>query len=371
MALQRPAYLQAAGQSAVAAKLAAGLGTAQPPRISLKDDRFTLLQASGDRHPMIPPALTLDVIFVGANPGASRTYYSGPYDAEGGQAPTCWSDNGVGPSASAQQPQAETCAVCPHSRWEHINANGNKVPACSSNKKIAVLVAGAGDTVYLLSVPPGSLKVLRQYMAHLQGQAVSPDEIVTRVTMESKQLKFDPVDFIPEAAVSLVRRIVESDEPDIVVGAKDKPVVPAALPAPTFAAAPQIAPAPAFAAEPPAPVAPPVVHETAAERELRELKAKLAAMEAQPAPASEPAKPARKPRAARDNETVVGAGPIPAATFAAPATAPAEPAGGFIGGPAPAAPASAAPAFGVAPSPQAAPSAIEAMLAKAFGTKIG
>ena len=79
--LQRPAYLANRTQSTLASTLSGGLGVAQPPRISLKDDRFTLLMPNGDRHPAVAPSLTIDVIVVGGNPTASRIYYDASYDA--------------------------------------------------------------------------------------------------------------------------------------------------------------------------------------------------------------------------------------------------------------------------------------------------
>jgi len=270
--LQRPNYLQPA-KTNLFASLTGGLGSAQPPRVSIKDDRFTLIQANGERHPMVPPSLTLDVVIVGGNPHASRMYFSEGFEAESGAPPDCFSDNGVSPSEQALRPQSEKCASCKHSAWDHINALGNAVPACSTRKKVAVIVAGAGETVYLLTVPPASLKVWNKYMAHLEGEGVgAPYHVVTRLSIEEKRLKFDPVDWIPETAVSFIERVAASDEPAIVCNVKDRPRQ-AALPAPQPAE-------------------------------------QIAFTPAQPAPA-EPPKPRGRPRT-RPNETLVGPGPVTA-----------------------------------------------------------
>lgn len=350
--LQRPAYLQAPNQS-VLAKAAAGLGIIQPPRISLVDDRFTVIQANGQRHPQILPALTLDVIVVGANAGVSHIYYDGPYDVNSPAAPACFSDNQIGPSKDAMQPQAETCAICPRAVWDQISANGNKVPACNQHKKIAVLVAGGGDTIYLLSIPPASLKVWKAYVAHVGGQGASVEEVITRLSIENKTLGFDPVDFIPESIVKMVEKAVESDEAESVVGNKDRPrTVAIASPAQRM----QISARPEDRKDPVqelrqvveehkpsfgAPAARVVPQEQTPTQE--QLLARIAELEA--------AKNAPKPRGRPKQETVVGPGPI------APST--------FIQGGAPA-PVQNGSGFGIqsAPPPD---QAVQSMLDKAFG----
>jgi len=281
--LQRPNYLQPA-KTNLFASLTGGLGSAQPPRVSIKDDRFTLIQANGERHPMVPPSLTLDVVIVGGNPHASRMYFSEGFEAESGAPPDCFSDNGVSPSEQALRPQSEKCASCKHSAWDHINALGNAVPACSTRKKVAVIVAGAGETVYLLTVPPASLKVWNKYMAHLEGEGVgAPYHIVTRLSIEEKRLKFDPVDWIPETAVSFIERVAASDEPAIVCNVKDRPRQ-AALPAP----------------------------QPAEQLSLGQMSREVITEISLPTqPAVESPKPRGRPRT-RPNETLVGPGPVTA-----------------------------------------------------------
>jgi len=384
MTLQRPAYLQARGPRAdLSAKLAAGLGVAQPPRISLKDDRFTLYMANGDKHPTVQPSLSLDVIVVGGNGNASKILYD-TYDPDNPGTPICWSDNGVGPSERSSQPQSETCANCPQNVWgSKISAMGSKVQACATVKKIAVLVAGAGDTVFLLQIPPASLKPWRNYIAHLQNlDQTEATEVITRIKLESKTLSFEPVDFVPEALLPSLDKIIESDEPAIVTGERDRPRQ-GALPPPAHAPAAQLspppappAPGPSFGAPRPAAVSPalgagfgiespqappPAAEPTAAEKQIAALQEQLKAMQATAAaqtsaPAAAPARRrGRQPAGAvQAGETVVAAGPVPPTTFLAPGTA--EPAAA----PAPA-------AFGVQGSPPPPPAGLQAALDKAFG----
>src|SRR5271165_93810 len=174
--LQRPAYL---GDSVPTTSFAAGLGVPQPPRISA-DNGFTLLLANGVPHPSIPPSLFLDVVVIGHNPVASRIYYEGGYDPRNSQPPACYSDNGVGPSSNSMQPQSELCVTCRHSVWDRPTPNGNFVPACDHRKKLACLVAGAGDTVFLLNLPPASLGAWRDYVAYIEGNDSQPFDHVTR-----------------------------------------------------------------------------------------------------------------------------------------------------------------------------------------------
>lgn len=221
----RPAYLTG-GSSNLGATLAAGLTQPMPNRISLKDDRFTLVLESGQNHPQVAPSLSLQVIFVGGNPHPSRVYYASDdvYDPDNANAPVCWSDNGVGPSEKVASPVSPTCAMCPNSAWTKITAMGSKVPPCMTRKKVAVLVAGAGDTVFLLDIPPGSLKPFSQYMSKLGGELhASPEEVVTTLTMTNKQLGFETAAWLPEGMLAGVAQVVASSAPDDVVGAHDRP----------------------------------------------------------------------------------------------------------------------------------------------------
>ena len=193
----RPNYIEQTTTLTLNSALGGGLVGAQPPRISLDNDRFTLFDETGEKHPTVAPSLTLDVVIVGANEHVSRIYYD-DYDRENSAPPVCFSDNGKAPSEQSLQPQHATCFGCPRAAWTKINALGNKVPWCQNRKKIAVLVAGAGETVYLLSVPPKSLThSLQPYMKSLNDQNVPAQWIVTRLTVEDKVLCFDSVGWVP------------------------------------------------------------------------------------------------------------------------------------------------------------------------------
>ena len=380
--LQRPAHLANRAPSILAERVSGGLGVAQPPRISLNDDRFTLLMPNGDTHPQVPPALAINVIVVGGNPHASRIYYDARYNKKDVAAPICWSDNGVGPSISAGTPQSATCDVCPQAVWgSKISENGNKVPACSTVKKVAVLVAGAGEMVFLLQIPPASLKPWRAFLAHLDTLGAGIDEVIVKLTMEDKVLGFEAVDFMDPSTFEFAQRVIASSEPDAVVGVKDKPREGFLPASPDGAKAGLLAhqfekPNLGFS-QPAQQAALPV--ETLEQREAREFAefkaAKAAGAAAQvvslaaglPAAAGfgaaplqgvvePPAPRTRAPRVSK-KETVVGPGTIPAGTFAQPQG------GGFIGG-APTPPQTPA-GFGMTPA-QPAAAAVNDAIARAF-----
>ena len=71
----RPSDVPAADDLALGNKLAGGLQAPRPNRISLKDDRFTLIMESGQVNPQVPPALSINAIIVGSNSHASRVFY--------------------------------------------------------------------------------------------------------------------------------------------------------------------------------------------------------------------------------------------------------------------------------------------------------
>lgn len=368
MALALPAYLKPK-TNGLSAVMSGGLGVAQPSRVSLADDRFTLLGENGEPNRQVPAALTLDVVFVGGNKHASRTYYDGPYDRDNAAAPVCWSDNGQGPSIHAQSPQAENCATCPMSVWgSKINANGKQVPACSQTKKAAVLVCGdPTGAVYLLNVPPASMKTLRGYIANLGGHGVELDQVITRLSMVQKELGFNMVDFIPEHFVEPIAAIMSSGKPDDIVGTHDSARVMVLSPRVAGPASlRQISANPEDRREPQT-----IEHEGESEKFLTPAMQGLPPASAPQTGlgttllgAQEPKPPARRARrtpaemAAERGETLVPPGPIAAQVFSPPATTdpkleriaklraemealelgeavPAAAQGGFIGGAAP------------------------------------
>lgn len=393
----RPNYVPSAEASALGTRLAGGLQAPRPNRISLKDDRFTLITESGQVHPTVPPALSIQAIIVGSNSHASRVFYdSDSFDPDNPDSPVCWSDNGVGPSDKSSTPQSPTCAQCPKSVWGSAisKMTGKGIPACQGRKKIALLVAGAGSDPYLLDIPGGSTKAFGLYIAHIGNELhAAPEGIVTTITMVNKELAFTDAMWVPENMMAGVKQIVEGEAVNLVVNEHDRPVQ-ARLAAPTQPQAAQLAQLrtdmvdaqqsstemqsdPFTRMYPQGPVA---AQYTEQNPPPTQFAAPLTSQQAEAVNSGQPAPAARKPRSdkgvSRKGETVVGPGPIPAHTFTpqlnpnpqlnAAASFGGPPNGGFIGQensglvqP--------STQFGMVAEPQAPTAALDAMLTKAFG----
>jgi hypothetical protein len=117
----------------------ANLGRPMPPRLSIDQNRFTLVDSTGNEK-MIQ-MLYLDVIFIDLNDNVSKMYWGKEYNPQiTGDIPLCWSDNGVGPSVQASDPQSTTCAACPHNAWgSSVNQQTGKLGrACAAATRVSV-----------------------------------------------------------------------------------------------------------------------------------------------------------------------------------------------------------------------------------------
>jgi hypothetical protein len=244
-----------------------GLGGTRPPHVSTAANRFTLVDAAGSRHAqttMDKDGPYIDVIIVDANPYTSRRYFDGPYDEDSPSPPACFSDNGTGPSVNSPRPQGTTCAACPKSVWGSAQSKltGEDIPACSSLKKLAVLVVGDNDgLVYALDIMAGSWNGQtgwKRYATMLAshplepGRMCEPNDVVTRVSFVPNRMGvmgFKAVSMISPEQAETVDEIWEQreDETARIVGKSDKARDPG-LPLVSR----QTAPAPA-AVSPPAP----------------------------------------------------------------------------------------------------------------------
>src|SRR5713226_2393922 len=169
-----------------------GLGVSRGAHLSIKGGRFRLIDGKGVET--LVPNHHLDVVIMDANDRASRIYYEGEIDLTLTIPPTCFSDNGTGPSTMAMVPQAPSCQVCDHNiRGSATTFKGKPTTACSNRKKLAFIVPGdPAVNVYEFQIPPGSLTKLRDYTGWLNKQASGIEgrqldiaDVVTRV-------EFDP-----------------------------------------------------------------------------------------------------------------------------------------------------------------------------------
>ena len=181
------------------------LGSQRPARISIADDRFTKYDANGQQ--IGQQTLFLDVVICDVQDVKGKMYYGHKYSPGNDSPPKCWSDNGKAPSAQAIEPQAPTCGQC----WwnvqgSHVNENGVAVKACRDQQKLAVFCMNGDELdqpplAYELVVPPASLTNLRQYRDHLATMPpavagrkhAGVDDVITRLTVEQKRIKFAAV----------------------------------------------------------------------------------------------------------------------------------------------------------------------------------
>lgn len=255
-----PAFLQNRQSKALATDLSANLGIGSPPYISIKGNRFTLIDATGAEELIetYDPKIGsyLDCVIIDNCEHISKVFYDKPFDPNANQyeAPACFSDNGVGPSRSASRPQARTCAECPNAIWgSKVSAiSGKGVKACSDQQKLAILIPG-DSVIFLLRVPPNSLSQLRGYNQKFIGQQVDVSDVITRMWLEPGSiglLNFQALNYIDEAAFNHRETVLKAHQTDALVGRTDMPRTEA-LPAPNQPAL--AAPAPAQPAQQPQP----------------------------------------------------------------------------------------------------------------------
>lgn len=238
--LQLPAFLQNSTRS-VAAQALAGLSQGSPAQISIRQNRFRLVDSGGQEK--LIETFHLDVVIADANPHISHVFYKDAYDPTAAEykPPSCYSDNGQGPSEAALDPQSATCAACPQNAWGSATSKvtGKATKACNDVKKLACLVPEhAPGLAFMLRIPPASLKNLAAYVAGLNGQVtggrrVDVTDVVTRITFDAKTqgvLNFQAVNWIDEEIFKFLEEKGPNPYPQL-TGANDQPRQ-VALPAP-------------------------------------------------------------------------------------------------------------------------------------------
>lgn len=232
---QLPAYLLNRQSHATTEDMVSGIGSGIPPHLAITDNRFTLIDGSGNAKPV--QTFHLDVCILGGNPNVSRIFYdpAKKYTKGDNTPPLCFSDNGVGPSRQSSTPQAPTCAVCPHAEWGSAvsQMTGRGIPACQSGKKVAFIVPGdADDIVYMFKVPPASLKNWTKYVNTLSantigGRKAAVPDVITRLEFESQGvLKFSPASLVDEDTFNRSEQVYATDAIAQVTGRNDVAIDP-------------------------------------------------------------------------------------------------------------------------------------------------
>ena len=222
--------------------------------ISIKGKVFTVVE--GDTRTILTsrndprsPATFINAVLVKVSPFKSKTYYANGYNANAtGEAakPTCFSNDGKAPDASAAEPQCKTCAAC---KWNVFGTsrgdNGavGKGKACADFVRIALCTSDNLEKLYLLRVPPASIKALGAYKNMLKirnpstGKVtdVSYQGVVTEISFKMDEatphLLFRPVGFLSDKeAFGQVKQLAESEECHKMVFGVDPAMAPAEAP---------------------------------------------------------------------------------------------------------------------------------------------
>ena len=258
-----PADLRAwaTGLLGLADAASGGISKGGHPRLSIKNREFTALDLDSNEQRVggfsNEVGRFVDVIVVGANPSVSKLYYSKPFDPATTEpvAPDCYSDNGIGPSISAETPQCSSCAACPHNAWgSKTTPGGASIKACSDAKKIAVLLTeDLQGPVYELRIPAASMKGFAAFAGSLKGRGVPLPMVVLGVGFDSTvtypKLTFRPSRYVEgKAELPVVQNALatKGDEIADAVGSRDTPTqAPVAQPVSNVVQMPQPTQAPA------------------------------------------------------------------------------------------------------------------------------
>jgi hypothetical protein len=220
----------------LAAGLGSGVGSGYPAHISIKNSRFTMVDSAGARRPVetFDPQKGpyIDCVIVDVNQHVSRRFRFEAYDENNPKRPDCFSDNGVAPSVEASSPQHVECGTCPQAVWGSAisKKDGKGIPACQETKKIAILIPGMGDMVFLLTIPPNSLKPVKAYSQKIAALGIDACDIVTRIWFLpgiNGTLSFDATEYADDATKALVDKIWEGGGCPNVVGRNDQPRIAA------------------------------------------------------------------------------------------------------------------------------------------------
>lgn len=288
----------------------------------------------------------VDVVLIQANPLPSKIFYDKQYEEGSNEPPRCFSNDGIKPDASVQNPISPACASCPHNVWgSRITPQGKKSRLCSDARRMAVVFAhdlyenGVDAEPFLLRVPPASLNPLKDYAEKtLAPKGIPFFGIVTRISFDPQaahpQFVFKPARFVNDEEADAIAKLRGS--PDVLRilaeaqefaaggaanGAEASQSAGSAA-APAAAAAPRATTPPA--ANKPAAKPRPATEEEAGDTIMSPPPARNAAPAPAPAPApvqtapTDPTEPAPAPAPRRRKQTAAAAPAAPAAPVQAP-----------------------------------------------------
>lgn len=281
---------------------------------------------------------TIDVVLVQANPLPSKIFYDKQYEEGSNDTPRCFSNDGVKPDPSVQNPISAVCANCPNNVWgSKITPNGKKTRACSDARRMAVVFAndlyenGVNCQKFLLRVPPASLNPLKDYAEKvLAPKGIPFFGIVTRIGFDPQaahpQFTFKPARFVNDEEAEAIAQLRGSEDiRRILAEAQEFPAAATAA-GDVIESSPATAPAAAAAGSTTAPspaATTPAAGKPAKMRPATEEEAGLAAAPPPKAAATKPAPAPAPAPAAAPEEPLAAPPPRKRAAKQTPASAPA------------------------------------------------
>lgn len=210
-----------------------GLGIPRPAHVSIRGGQFALVRADGARMQL--PTTYFDFVVVDVLRETSRVLFP-EYQPQSEEPPICYSDNGVGPSYMALQPQSPICETC---RWNERGSaqtfTGKDTTACTKSKKLAVIIPGDPQlNIYEFRIGPGSLTNLKAYTAWIGTQANNLDiaDFVTRAKWDPQKqftMVFEAVGWANQNDPTMLQKLeyIETNKlGDAVVNRIDRPADP-------------------------------------------------------------------------------------------------------------------------------------------------
>jgi hypothetical protein len=198
------------------------------PRLSIRGKEFSV-SLSGTR---VEFDHSLRVIIVGVDQNIRKSYYPGTYSSDSKNPPSCFSLDGIAPSADSVAPYSLTCAGCPASKWHSAKKLGKQTPdsksaapACDGNMYMLIMIADEGTDPDELGIIQAQFKY-SSYTEYLQyqegikalveGVLITPDLVYTRMSfkkgVEYPAVLFQPDGWVPPKLVEHIRKLQSTDK---------------------------------------------------------------------------------------------------------------------------------------------------------------
>jgi hypothetical protein len=192
------------------------VGNGGSKRISLRGGKFRMV-VNGEEI-LTSNNQSLNVVIVEAARDVSRTFYAGAYNPKDTKAapPDCWSNNGVAPDASIEEPQHHNCGECPQNIKGSASGGGR---ACRHFRRLAVVLADdVGGDIYQLTLASKSIfgkgdlthMPFEQYAKYVGSQGYNLNTLSTEMRFDedsdTAKLFFKPLKFLAKDQWEVAKR---------------------------------------------------------------------------------------------------------------------------------------------------------------------